>query len=268
MLVVLLIVATMVVDGVMVAWGPRGEGRPPDGAVLALTGLACSHVNLVAALAALGAIPLPSGLACVVLIALCLSGVVVLACGPLPPPDFPVFAAVLLMQVVVTLATTFVARIAGARILVVAPPTSVSEHGQRAKFQFTLGRLFDWVTCTAIILGVLRYTIDPQTPELRDIWDGPLAAATVVHPALAIIAMGAVLTALPWGTRATLLVLATGTAIVADHCYVFDDVERAVTFALPQVAWLVAALAVLRVAGYRLVRRGAIAAGTSPTAGA
>ena len=265
LLVILLIAATVLVDLAVGAWARinyRPGLLPLHWVFMVFLGLAISQANLAAALPGLGMIPLPWGLASVVLTTACLSGLSWLLSGG--PNQVTRMMVLLLANAIAVLAATAVARMAGARIVATATGVPPAGRGDRPRFQFTLGRMFAWTTCTAVILGILQYTMRYELIPTLGPWH-ELVVVCLVHPALALAAVWTVLALRPSARRITLLGLALVIAILADNAFLHPpDLTAVVILVLPQLAWLVAALVVLRVAGYRLVRLCAPSATATP----
>lgn len=270
LLVILLIVATALVDlGIA---GPFLDfGVPDSGGVdrrfFVFLGLAVSQVNLLAALCAWTTIPVSWGLAGIVLTSACLSRLGGSFAGVNLERNRTIAAVVLLTSAVMAIALTSILRIVGLRIVTMRASGTLNDQAERPRFQFTLGRMFAWITSTAVILGVVRYTMDYQTIR-KYAWWAELIEICLIHSSLAVIAVWAVLAADYRVRRILLFSLATLLALIVVGRQLWNDFRMASFFILPQFAWLLAATRVLRVAGYRLVRRGALVESAPPAADA
>jgi len=148
-----------------------------------------------------------------------------------------------------------VTTLAGVKIRLVNCKTCPQGNdGRRRPFQFSLGYLISWVTAVALILGLvptaLRY--DLVLPALRAEW-APLVTVSAGGAAISLAALWA---ALGRGRPIKRLIL-LGPPIVlfVGLGYLLDaPLDSLLIIALLQNAWLLATLAVVRVAGYRLVR--------------
>jgi hypothetical protein len=159
-----------------------------------------------------------------------------------------------LLQSAMIVGSLGLARIAGVKFVHVGDIASDGQDGVgQRRFQFSLAYLLSWLTAVAVALGLLSYQADfgKLASAFLNI-QMSMVATCLADTAIALAALWMIL-----GTRKTLLRLAVlCLAICAD---VFASraelVWPTVVLALGQVLWLSASLAVVRVAGFRLVRQ-------------
>jgi hypothetical protein len=143
-------------------------------------------------------------------------------------------------------------RIARARIVAIHSSTDDAEPTV-ARWQFSIGYMLAWMTAVAIILGVLKSTLRINGTFVLEFV--PILAATAI--AWGLIALAALWAAL--GTNRTILRLALLVAAVAIAALILwssggvGTLWTAVRLSTFHAAWIVAALLVLRVAGYRII---------------
>jgi len=263
MLIALLVAATVVFD-VALFWGVSldyldyqlGLGGPRlDGVVfLALT---ISQANLLAIWVALGQTPLPWRLAGAALAIGFLGGLEpVFNYRNEGPAGVALVVAILLVHAVAVVAGSCILRLAGVILVSTTHPTGVEGQARRkSPFQFPLRRMFAWMTSTAVVLAVFRCMVDYAPPRDLPNWSS-LLVASVADAALALTAAWAVLGT--WHPALGMLTLGATTAAVIGVNYHWAELTPLFdcsVFVLLQVLWSLASLAVVRVAGYRLVWR-------------
>ncbi len=260
LLVILLIVATGLVDLGIVAPFANPDAASPEfrvGLTGLLIGLAISQVNLLVALIAWGAVSLRWGLLGVVLASVCLGGLARLLFGPhfVGGTDTRTAVMVILLgQAATTLVLASIARALGSRIVTTGSSSGPIDGIERPRFQFTLGRMFAWITSTAVILGILRYTMHYQTIAALPFGRG-LVVACLIHAVLTLLAGWTLLAVNPLSTGILLLGVLTAIVLPIEQSLAGGHWDEVAELVLPQFVWLLAAMVVLRVAGYRLVWR-------------
>ena len=259
LLITLLIVATVLVDLVALSVVPR----PPEGphpAMMVLYSLSMAQVSLVALWAGLGGKSAPwrvIGLVLVVVLWSALLAAVLSYSFTLPREIASLWTVVLLVQAVAVFISLSVARAVAVRLVSVDDLDSVEKGGTgRSRLQFSLAYLLGWTTAVAVTLGLLKYTVDYRTlsPWLST-WR-QLSVLAVGNPAIALVALWALLGSRWLGLRVLLLCLTAAAAIASERWLAARS-----PFWVPALLWLVQALwlagslAVFRVCGYRVVRR-------------
>lgn len=264
LLVVLLIVATGLVDlGIAASFmgsSATSSGHSADAHwwFIPFVGLAMSQVNLLAALVGWGAIRLPWGLVGVVLTAGYLA-VLLLAFGMRAgvASEMTEGMVFLLANAATAFGLASVTRAIGLRMVVTRRKGTPIGGAEGPRFQFTLGHMFAWITSTAVVLGILRYTVHFEAIPRLGPWR-ELATICLTYSAFAIVAGLIMLGLNQLVTRIVFLGLVTVLMLPVQQWLSDLPFEPAGCITLPQFVWLLAATLVLRVAGYRLVRRGAI----------
>lgn len=115
------------------------------------------------------------------------------------------------------------------------------------------------MTSTAILVGIGRYAIDPELAADTNILRWSFVMIYPSHSVVTVIALWTVLAVRPSAWRFIFFGVATILALGVIHEVLDDGIGILVPLILPQLVWLAVALIVLRMAGYRLVRRGALA---------
>jgi len=260
LLIALLILASILVDVVLATVGLDG-----DAVVVVLYPLATSQVNLVAAWVAFGTRPLPLRLVGIILAVGFWSATGGLAFGEGSGAGIAShmirWGTGMLVQGSVLLAALSIVRAAGVT-LVERTASQTLEETTRGSLrpQFSLRHLFGWMTATAVVLGVTKYTIDRESMTGAEVWP-ELALWSVGHGAIASAALWATLGKRLLFHRIFVVCLTAGLAAWADSRWTeFHGWWHSALICLVQVLWLAGSLAVVRVAGYRLAR------GTPPPA--
>ena len=169
-------------------------------------------------------------------------------------------AILYLLQAAVIVAALGVARMAGVRLVLVSRGVLPDESlVRRPRLQFSLGYLLSWVTAVAVALGSMSYVLEYRhiLPSFRDEW-APLAALSLGDAAIALGALWMALGARTPALRTIVLCLAVLATLAVWYLAIgLGEDWIGVSILLVQILWLLASLAVVRVAGYRLVRRAA-----------
>ncbi len=227
----------------------------PDLRLALLFSLVFAQVGLTAIWAVLGRTVLPwrmAGLVAVVVgWSVTLAAVLPGAVADLVTDD--AWGVQLLLQAGWVGAVLVPARACGGRLAVV--PTRRAERGLR-RFQFSLGYLFAWITSTAVVLGLWKFTFDlfPLDASSR-FWQEAVAIGAV-HAALALMAVWAVLDSRCWCVRLQAAGI-TAVPVVLVFAFWIRQAGREALLALLvlwllEAFWLGFAVYVVRVAGYRL----------------
>jgi len=282
LLAILLVAATVLVDLVALSAAADSHGFPPEWphpARVVLVALAMSQVSLAAIWMGWGRAWLSWRTLILVLTVVVWSRLMAWSVQPdsadtlwnalvavwfssrgiLSEPDgiirpATMYGQVLSAQCLGFLVPSCLVRIAGAKLIresdVQQPDETIRN---RRRSQFSLGYLLSWMTVLAVSLGALQHAFD-----YRFLWDfgGWSWWSWWVFPlAYAALALAALWTALgtrrPWLRCVALALTTVGGIAAVDRL----AVTRAYTaFCVLQVAWLLASLWVVRVAGYRIVR--------------
>ena len=169
-------------------------------------------------------------------------------------------AILFLLQATAIVAALGAARMAGVRLVVVGRSVLPDESlVWRPRLQFSLGYLMSWVTAVAVALGSMSYVLEYRyiLPSFRDQW-APLAALSLGDAAIALGALWMVLGARTPALRTIVLCLAALATLAVWYLAIgLGEDWIGVSILLVQILWLLASLAVVRVAGYRLVWRAA-----------
>lgn len=264
LLIALLAVATVLVD--LVAWsyyasvfwrepGPPGSSGPP-GSYWGLWSIMLAQVSLAAIWIAYGGKWRPWLALALVVGVVCWLRLVSPALPDTSPEYSMIMSVYFLLQATVIVAALGIAGTAG--VSVVAPPPrafSVEAMDRRPRLQFSLGYLLAWVTAMAVALGSLGTVLDYREipPWFRDNW-AECATFSVGNAAIALAALWFML-----GVRTamlrTIVLCLTALATSAVWHFAFappPDVWIIPSIVLTQILWLLASLAAVRVAGYRL----------------
>lgn len=264
LLIALLVAATVVFD-VALFWGlaldyldDLGLPWPTLRKVVVFYALTISQANLLAAWVGLGRSPLPWRLAGATLaIALLAAPEAVLNLRREGTVGVPATFAILLVHAIAVGAACWIVRLAGLT-LVSGVDVAEVQAGREARrpFQFPLRRMFAWMTSIAAVLAVFRCVVHyAGVPDLHGWWF-ELLVASVADAALALAAVWVVLGGWRpvWGTLA--LAATTAGAIAVNYRWAdLTPLWDGALFCVLQVLWLAVSLAVVRVAGYRLVWR-------------
>lgn len=262
LLVILLVVATLLVDLVVVssvvASHQIAPADWPHPAAIALFSLCMAQVSLIAIWTGFGGKSLPWRILGLVLAIGLWSR---LLAWTVDRPDHVSMATdwtcLLLAQSVVILLPLWAARLRGVRLVRAsnARPSEPVALG-RCRFQFSLGYLLSWITVLAVVLGLAQYTLEFE--ELMRVlifawWVVPVFA--VSHAGLALAGLWAVLgTARPW-LRWLVVVLTIAATVVANHVWLeIEEIWTYTGLCVLQLLWVMASLSVFRVAGYRMTR--------------
>lgn len=260
LLVILLVVATLLVDLVVVSLVASHQIVPadwPHPAAIALFSLCVAQVSLLAIWTGLGGKSLPWRILGLLLVIGLWSRLVAWTIDRPDTEDvFVEWTWVLLGQTVVILVPLWAARLRGVRLTRASSEDWTEETASpRSRFQFSLGHLLSWITVLAIVLGLAQYTFRyDDLFWLVAAWH-LVAVYGISHAALALAGFWAVFgTGRAW-LRCLLLVPTTAAAIGASYLWTgIEDLGPYTGFFLLQVLWAVASLSVFRVAGYRITR--------------
>ena len=259
-LVCLLLVAAVLVDLaalLMVRAAGGADLEWPHPLLAGLFSLAFSQVNLVTFWAAMGRSILPwrlAALAAVVTLWSLALAVAARGAGLGYTSDDWTFLLAGPPVVLLVLLSFF--RVRGWRL---AHLDQVEPMEAKTPLQFTLGYLLAWITATAITLGMFRWTVDFELLIAGGYdWSvGPdVIAVILLNSGLGLATVYGVLGAAGMVFRALVILLSAGIAVIATT-RLPNSPEYSQAFAflwLLEVLWLVAALSVLRVAGFRLKR--------------
>ena len=261
LLVILLVVATLLVDLVVVSVVASHQivptGRPHPG-VDALSTLCIAQVGLVAIWTGFGGKSLPWRILALILTIGLWSRLLAWT------DDFYDDASVvnactclLVAQSIVILIPLGALRLRGVRLV-----RSCDEHPSeqvapaRGPLQFSLGHLLSWITVVGVVLGLAQYTLEFE--ELMGLlsanrWVLPVVA--VGHGGLVLAGLWAVLGTARLRLRWLVALVAVAGTIVAT--LLWPGHQDPLTYSglcLVQVLWVVGSLSVFRVAGYRMTR--------------
>jgi hypothetical protein len=261
LLIGLLLLATVLVDGVVVSivlsLGKLFQDPRALFWIFVLVALALAQSSLAAIWAGFGRRSIAWRAMALVLTITAWSRLMPWVINPSTPNRLATeWAVLLLAQTIIVFAGVIMARLAGVRVVSATEALPAANDADRhARFQFSLAYAFSWIIAVAVILGVLQYALYRQhVPPDADFWLS-LAALSVAH---ALMAMAALWTALGtrWAAVRVFVLCATTLAAHAAHTYVWEEILVGATVCVVQVSWLLGSLWVIRVAGYRLVRQG------------
>lgn len=253
-LVPFLVLATVAVDAAVLCQSPAA--RPWPGAYAAvLLGMACGQVNLATIWAVLGRRMLAWRLAALVTVPIGWSFAIALAAdfrGVAGYTTAGTWAVHLLVQAGLLATVLLAVRLSGARL---SPGRSAGAGRRGRPHQFTLGRLFGWMTASAIALSALKSAFGvSQPPNAAFDWRGILVLGAV-SAAIGLGLVWGLLDTRPMFARwAAALVSAVPAAWAIGYAACVADGSRLRAILL---LWLVVAIyssvamGVLRIAGYR-----------------
>ena len=264
LLILLLVAATVLVDLVALSVLAYNEGFPvvwPHPALLVLYSLSLSQVSLAALWSGFGARSLPWRVMGLVLTIVFWGALVAAWVTPDERAELQtIWIVLLLAQTVGILVPLSIARLKGLKLL---SPSTAGSTGQtvcgRPLLQFSLGYLLSWITAVAVVLGLLQYTVDYRflLSILQHLW-WEISVVSVGHAGLGLAALWAMLGTRRPALRTSVVALTTAAVIVAwkeSEDADVNDLVRYAALCLLDLLWLVASLWVVRVAGYRVVRR-------------
>jgi hypothetical protein len=260
LLVILLVVATLLVDLVVVSWVvatyPLAPADWPNAAVVALFALCMAQVGLVAVWTGFGGRSLPWRILGLVLTIGLWSRLVAWTLGS---PGYVHWTRLLTAQSVAILLPLWAARLRGVRLARAdsANPSLATASGP-GPLQFSLRYLLSWITVLAIILGLAQYTVGFEelaaVPRF-ELWT--IGLFSLSHGVLVLAAVWAVVGTRWLPVRALVAVVATAATIALNHLWTgIEELWPYSGLCMLQMLWVVASLSVFRVAGYRIVRRG------------
>ena len=262
LLVILLVVATLLVDLVVlsavVGMHPLVPPDWPNPAAIALFALCMAQVGLVAIWTGFGGKSLPwrvLGLVLTIGLWSRLAAWVTERSGHFALATH--WSCLLLGYGVAILVPLWAARLQGVRPARVdgASPSPPAAHG-RGRLQFSLGYMLSWITVLTVMLGLAQYALEAETlvRVLTSYW-WELPLFSVSHGVLVLASLWAAMgTARFWG-RSLAVVAATALTIVANHLWTgVGETGPYAAFCVLQLLWVIASLSVFRVAGYRLTR--------------
>jgi hypothetical protein len=260
LLVILLVMATLLVDLVVVSWvvatQPMVPADWPPPAVVALFALSLAQVGLVAVWTGFGGRSLPWRILGLVLTIGLWSRLVAWTLGS---PGYVHWTRLLTTQSVAILVPLWAARLRGVRLARAdSARLSLATASGPGPLQFSLRYLLSWITVLAVILGLVQYAVgfeELAVVPLSELWTiglFPLSHGGLVLAAFWVVAGKKRL----WG-RALVAIAATAATIAANHLWAgIEELWPYTGLCVLQMLWVVASLSVFRVAGYRLVRRG------------
>ncbi len=261
LLIGLLVLASVAVDAMVLMsvgiqrWVPPVWPHPTLGLLFAL---AFSQVSLVAIWLGLGRRPSPWRLICLVLTVVAWSGALPWVLRDGPPFHTPTPWAIMLLGLgLLVVIGVAIARALGATLVEIDAPADPRVDGLGRR-QFSLGYLLAWMTAVPIVLGTLQYMVPGEL--LGDAIQRSLDMDVVlINGGLAITALaclGAMLgTSVPiW--RSILLVVIVAVVIAVEIQLAVTPVAQRTLILMhfSHVLLLAGSLAVVRIAGYRLVR--------------
>lgn len=250
LLIVLLLLAWVSID--LAVWSAAARrGAWPEPAMVLLLSLAFGQSGLVALWGGLGRTPLSWRLAGILVVVAAWSYSLALAGAGGAAEHL----ALLLVQTLVVLAIVPILRADGRRF-----GEAVQEEMPRSRppggpIQFSLGDLLSWMTSTAIILGLLRATLCPEVFQHGAEFWCPIAWIAASHGAMPVAALEMIFGSRPWWARAALLAVSTLLCLLALQQTTEGPGLANVLVCFLQMLWLLAGLAVVRVAGFRLICR-------------
>jgi len=254
-LIPLLLLATVLIDlaaAVMIA--PIRSG-PVVAYWMVFLSLPMSQVGLLSIWAALGKAPAPwRAVGLVLPLALWSKLMGTLLDGPGSPSateESSQWTFFLLMEALATVALLGIARAAGLQRTCVDAAARPPDPRTTRRFQFSLGYLFSWLTAAAIVLAALGYTfhLSRLALDARDFRSMVIIAAANI--ALLLAALHVMLARCRRFMR--WLVGLAGLVAVGGLVWLHSDGEPVRLILGAEAVWLVGSLAVVRVAGYRLV---------------
>jgi len=272
LLIPLLLLATVLVDRVAVL---EAAAEPRFGAPslfsMAILSLPMSQVCLLAAWAALGSrTPAPwRAVGLVIPLAVwskVTASLVGASAAPAPETMASQWTFFLLLEALAAVGLLGIARAAGLRAIGAPYPAEAEAAASSRPFQFSLRYLFGWLTAAAIVLAGLGYTFSLTHLALEARTLREMATLATVNVGVLLVALYATL-----GTRRRLLrwlvalvAIALAAAAAMPPRRLVLDVPGGVILVGCTAAWIVASLAVVRAAGYRLAWRKRPSPGPSP----
>ncbi len=261
LLISLLIVASVLVDGVVLSLVGLQRGAPaelwPHPALGVLFALCFSQVSLTAVWAVLSARTVPWRLAAAALVVGSFSSALAaLGKGTVKAAAME-WIVLLLGQSLIVVAPLLVARARGVRLVEPSQLDSTRQGAaDRSPWQFSIGYLFGWITATAVVLGMTKYTVDFDHLVLAPYLRTDAGILAVGNSLIALTGLWAVLgvsqpmrrCAVFWLTVAGVLALYTCLSQHRSYAFVLAVV------CVLQAMLLAGSLGVCRVAGFRLVR--------------
>ncbi|NUQ65875.1 MAG: hypothetical protein HUU20_25720 [Pirellulales bacterium] len=251
-LLVLLVLSVASIDAAAwtAAWSGRPSGDWPAGAVVFLYSLAFSQTGAAAVWLALGRTSLPWRLLAIVAVSVAWSFLMTTGRG-----GITAWNVALLAQSLGILAALSFLRAGEWRFELAAGGATPDVRAQ-APLQFSIGYLLSWTTSVAVMLGILQYTFgNDALPVDTRVWRD-IGWLTVGQTALTAAALWAVFGFHRAGVRLVLLAAGTAVCLISLGLVSPGPGWANVALCLLQLAWLLGALAVVRVAGYRLESAG------------
>jgi len=254
LLIPLLVLATVLVDlaaAVMIA--PIRSGGTVALWMVFLS-LPMSQVGLLSAWAALGKAPAPwRAVGLVLPLALWSKVMGTLLGGPgslSATEESSQWTFYLLMEALATVALLGTARAAGLQLTGVDEAAHPADPRTPRRFQFSLGRLFSWLTAAALVLAGLGYTFHLGRLGLRS---RDFRSMTIIAAMNVILLSAALYVMLGRGRRfVRWLVGLAALVAAAGLLWLHSDVVPVGLIIGTGAVWLLGSLAVVRVAGYRL----------------
>lgn len=253
-MIALLILVTVMVD--LLVWrsvlsSMPGPGRPPRFLLLPSWSLVLAQVSLAVLWAATSGKWMPWTTIALFATIACWSPIV----GN--PPGL--VTGLLLLQAGTLAAAVGVGRALGLRLVLGGGISLPGAFPAPPRLQFSLGYLLSWVTTVASALGLLSYTLGrgTQISWYLEEWKS-MTAIALGDTAIALVALWTMLGVGRLRSRISAQFL-VAPAVLALWEFVggIADLGELVVVCLLEILWLLLSLAVVRVAGYRLVRRGA-----------
>ncbi|MGI6415120.1 MAG: hypothetical protein ACOX1P_05570 [Thermoguttaceae bacterium] len=256
-LILFLVLATVAVDAVLLFQSPA-ERQWPESSAAVLLGMACGQVNLATVWAVLGRRLLAWRLAALVTVPIGWSLAIDLAADFRGVSGYETagsWAVHLFAQAVLLAPVLLVFRMRGGRL---SFRSSAATASPSRRLQFTLGRLFGWLTASAIVLSAVKSVVGLWNVRAGDFdWWGILILG-LVSAAIGLVLVWVLLDTRRLSARlAAALATAIPAIVAAGYASGVADERR--LWAVIQL-WLVvalycsAAMGVLRVAGCRTGR--------------
>ncbi len=248
LLIGLLVLATLVVDAAVLVSLSASPGRHSDR--LLILALVLSQVGLLAIWAGWAGSTMPWRLLLTIAAATVVSEL--LERTNLWPDRNRFSDQLTLYATMLALATTgsiVAARAAGFRME--RPIDETHPRRSSPRFQFRLAHLMGWLTATALILGLLEYSL---AGGLRQVSPSRYADDALCGAAMAAMVLATMTSVLSSGARAWHLPLwaaAVALAIVVWH-FAGDPWRVAATVNITAALWALMSLAIVRIAGYHI----------------
>ena len=151
-----------------------------------------------------------------------------------------------------------IARLLGLQLVNLAVESRAEQPGTRRRFQFTILDLLGWMTAVAVTLGMLKLMgVWEDFVGVLLSWDFGLVVVIGTAASVALAGLWAVLGTGRLPLRIAVLVLTCFAAICVVEVYLSAPVPDVYFYLCSLILTLLGSLAVVRVAGYRIVRAAA-----------